>query len=69
MREQRFRVEEIHCEGCEHAIRNSLGRLDGVSVVEPDQATDEVTVGDDESAIEPEAIVERLADAGFPPAE
>lgn len=69
MKEEKFRVQEIHCEGCENAIRNSLGRLDGVSVIEPDQATDEVKVGYDEARVRPGQIVERLTDAGFPPAK
>lgn len=69
MKEEKFRVDEIHCDGCENAIRTSLGRLEGIGAVEPDQATDEVRVAYDEAKLSPEQIVERLTDAGFPPAE
>lgn len=66
MREETFRVQEIHCEGCETAIRNSLGRLDGVRSIEPDQAHDEVRVRYDEARVGAEEIAGRLAEAGFP---
>lgn len=66
MREETFRVRQIHCGGCEKAISSSLGRLDGVTEVEPDQRTDEVRVTFDETQLDSEAIAARLADAGFP---
>lgn len=69
MKEATFRVQEIHCGGCENSIRNSLSRLEGISSVEPDQATDEVRVAYDETRVKVEEIVERLADIGFPAAE
>jgi copper chaperone CopZ len=66
MRQETFRVREIHCGGCERAISNSLDRLEGIEVVEPDQTTNEVRVSFDETVIDPETIGARLADAGFP---
>jgi copper chaperone CopZ len=42
MTEQTFRVQQIHCDSCEQAIRKSLSRLTGVSGVEPDHRTNQV---------------------------
>jgi len=61
-----FRVEDIHCSGCEDAIRKALTRLSGVSDVAPDSATNQVTVRYDESQTSTDEIVERLATAGYP---
>ncbi|WP_449280380.1 heavy-metal-associated domain-containing protein [Leucobacter sp.] len=61
-----FRVEYIHCGGCENAIRKALTRLGGVSDVAPDSATNEVTVSYDDSQTSTEQIAERLATAGYP---
>lgn len=68
MHTETFRVADIHCESCEGAIRRSLGRLDGVSDVEPDQGTNEVRVSFDPDRTSPPSIIERLTDAGYPPA-
>lgn len=69
MREETLRVREIHCADCEQAIRNSLGRVEGVGSVETDQATDSVRVSYDEARLNVEGIVGRLTDAGFPPVD
>ena len=61
-----FRVEDIHCGGCESAIRKALTRLGGVSDVAPDSVTNQVTVRYDESQTSTEQIAERLATAGYP---
>ncbi len=61
-----FRVEDIHCGGCESAIRKALTRLDGVRDVAPDSATNHVTVRYDETRTSTEQIAERLATAGYP---
>lgn len=61
-----FRVEDIHCGGCENAIRKALTRLDGVRDAAPDSATNQVTVSFDESQTSTEHIAERLATAGYP---
>lgn len=61
-----FSVEEIHCGACETAIRNALTRLGGVRSVSPDAATNRVTVDFDETEVEDDAVMERLALAGYP---
>ena len=68
MHSHTFQVAEIHCESCVGAIRRSLGRLEGVSDVEPDQATNEVRVTFDPDRTSLSSIVDRLAEAGYPPA-
>lgn len=64
MATQMFRVEDIHCGGCENSIRKALTRLDGVTDTAPDSATNQVTVSFDESQTSTEHIAERLATAG-----
>lgn len=61
-----FRVEDIHCVGCENAIHKALSRLDGVWEVAADSATNQVTVSYHQSQINIEEIGERLATAGYP---
>lgn len=69
MRTDTITVHEIHCEGCERAVANALGRLDGVAEVAADHRTDTVTVTYDGSIIDLTTIRERLADAGYEPAD
>ncbi|MEE1649863.1 heavy-metal-associated domain-containing protein [Brachybacterium sp. J144] len=66
MTTQTFRVEDIHCGGCENAIRKALTRLGGVRDVAPDSATNQVRVDFDSSQTSTAAIAERLAAAGYP---
>lgn len=66
MANRTFQVEDIHCDGCEGAIRNALTRLEGVSEVRPDHTTNEVDVAFDDQRITDEAIAERLDLAGYP---
>lgn len=61
-----FRVQEIHCDACENAIRKSLSRLQGVTDVQPDAATNQVVVRYDAAHTDPTAIAERLDTAGYP---
>ena len=61
-----FRIEHIHCGGCESAISKALTRLDGVSDVAAGSTTNQVTVRYDESQTSTDAIAERLAAAGYP---
>lgn len=68
MAKQTFAVEEIHCGACESAIHKALTRLEGVSGVSAESATNSVAVEFDESSTTAEAIAERLALAGYPPA-
>lgn len=61
-----YRVDSIHCAGCESAIRQALGSVDGIAEVHPDQRTNEVWVRFDETKVAPDAVAGALADAGFP---
>lgn len=61
-----FRVQEIHCGACESAIRKALTRLDGVTDVDADAASNRVSVSYDAARTDPAAIAERLATAGYP---
>ena len=56
---------DIVCGGCANAIKNAFGRVDGVSNVEVDVATKQVSV-DHESSITRDDIIRVLEDAGFP---
>jgi len=55
---------DIVCGGCANAIKNAFGKVDGVSNVEVDVETKQVTI-DHESAVSREDIVKVLDDAGF----
>lgn len=66
MTTHKFRVEDIHCSGCENAIRKALTRLGGVFDVAPDSATNQVTVRYNESQTSTDEIAKRLAAAGYP---
>ncbi|WP_219416389.1 heavy-metal-associated domain-containing protein [Pseudonocardia nigra] len=61
-----FVVEDIHCAGCEMAIRRALTRVEGVREVRPDAATNQVSVAFDEARTSDQEIGERLAAAGYP---
>ncbi|MGH3665469.1 MAG: heavy-metal-associated domain-containing protein [Egibacteraceae bacterium] len=64
--ERTFRVQDIHCDGCEHAISKALGRLEGVQRVEPNHRSNEVRVAFDEQQVVADEIATRLHDAGYP---
>ncbi len=61
-----YTVEEIHCGACEMAIRKALGRVDGVTDVQPDATTNQVTVVFDDARVDAETVASRLAAAGYP---
>lgn len=60
-------VEQIHCGSCENTIRTALGKTKGIRGVEPDAATDTVTVTFDEGKLSEAEIRARLAEIGFDP--
>lgn len=60
-----FRVDSIHCAGCESAIRQALGSLGGIADVRPDHRTNDVWVRFDESKMTPDAVAAALSNAGF----
>jgi Cu+-exporting ATPase len=66
MASRTFVVEQIHCGGCETAIRKALTRMDGVRDVTADSATNQVSVSFDESQTSDQEIGARLTTAGFP---
>lgn len=61
-----FDVQDIHCQGCEGAIRKALTRLDGVRDASADSVSNQVMVHYDGSQTSTEAIADRLATAGYP---
>ena len=56
---------DIVCGGCANAIKNAFGRVEGVSSIDVDVATKQVSV-EHESSITRGDIVRVLDDAGFP---
>ena len=62
------RCPDIECEGCANAIKRSLGAVDGVQSVEVGVEGKNVTVCYDPARATDQALRERLAQAGFPPA-
>jgi copper chaperone len=56
---------DIVCGGCAGAIKNALGRVNGVSQIEVDVETKTVSV-EHTNEVSRERIVEVLDDAGFP---
>lgn len=66
MRRLIFKVPQIHCQGCQSAIDKALTGVDGIHEIDPDIATDAVTVAYDEVRIDADRISELLANAGFP---
>lgn len=61
-----YRVDSIHCAGCESAIRQALGRIDGIADVQPDHRTNDVWVRFDDSKLSADAVAAALGNAGFP---
>jgi copper chaperone CopZ len=55
---------EIVCGGCANAIKNAFGKLEGVSNVEVDVASKQVSV-EHGSSVTREDIVRVLEEAGF----
>ena len=56
---------DIVCGGCSNAIKNALGRVEGISGVQVDVESKRVSV-DHASTVSREEIVRVLDDAGFP---
>lgn len=67
MERRRYTVESIHCGGCERAIRDGLGDVEGVVGVRPDARTSTVEVDLDTALVDDERIRTRLERLGFPP--
>lgn len=56
---------DIVCGGCAGAIKNAVGRIQGVSAVDVDVETKRVTV-DHDAEVTQEHLAKVLDDAGFP---
>ena len=56
---------DIVCGGCATAIKNALGKIEGIFKVDVDVETKKVSV-EHKDVISREKIVEALDDAGFP---
>ncbi|MGD9629158.1 MAG: heavy-metal-associated domain-containing protein [Pyrinomonadaceae bacterium] len=56
---------DIVCGGCAGAIKNAVGRIQGVSAVDVDVETKRVTV-DHDADVTQEELAKVLDDAGFP---
>lgn len=66
MPQRRFKVSDIHCQGCQQTINDALGDVDGVDQVDPDPGSNVVTVVYDDDRVSDEEISDLLAQAGFP---
>lgn len=66
MKTLEYRAPDISCQGCVASLRNVLTTVPGVMEVDADPATKTVRVQFDESAIDPSAVLNASADAGFP---
>ena len=61
----RFKAPDIECDGCANAIKNALGRVEGVSSVDVDVERKTVSVSHIDSTSD--ALIEHALDrAGFP---
>lgn len=62
-----FKVNEIHCAGCENTIRTALARLPGVSVVVPSAERNDVKVSFDDTQVAEGELRAILEEVGFEP--
>ncbi len=56
---------DITCEGCANAIQRALGKLSGVSKVEVDVPSKDVTVQYEEGVVTPADVLGKLSRAGY----
>ena len=61
-----FEVPKIHCDGCERTIKGALGKLLGVSKVEPSFVTKKVLVEFNPASVNEPRIRDALKAAGYP---
>lgn len=64
MKELIFKVNGMVCEGCENRIKNAIGTLDEIEIVEANHITGIVKVTSNKK-IEREKIEEIIKDIGF----
>jgi copper chaperone len=58
----RFRVPEIHCDGCVRSLTSAVRALDGKATLQADLTSKLVQV---ETAAPDDAVAEAMRDAGF----
>ena len=64
MKELKFKVDGMHCEGCEKRIKNALEDIKGVKEVEADYKKGIVTVGA-KSKIDDKTLEDTIEALGF----
>ncbi len=65
MIEKTLDVPAIACGHCKNAIEGAVGQLDGVDAVKVDIESKRVTVRYDAAAIQHDAVVAAIEDAGY----
>jgi copper chaperone CopZ len=60
-----FRVNGMHCAGCESGVKEALNKLNGIYKVDVKMADKRVIVAFDKSKVTPDAIAKAIAAAGF----
>jgi len=65
MQATKLKVSNVKCGGCVSAIQKGLGEMDGITAVEVDIPTGEVTLHGD--VVSMDAIKEKLSSLGYPP--
>ena len=65
----RFLAPDISCQHCVMTIREEIGALPGVSDVQADAETKQVTVQFDPATVSKDQIAATLDEAGYPVAE
>jgi len=66
MASKTFDVPKISCNGCETTIKGALGKLGGISTVQPSAVTKKVLVEFDPASIDETKIRDALKAAGYP---
>jgi copper chaperone len=64
--EETFRVPDVHCEHCDHAIRGALEGLGGVERAKVDLESKEVTVTFDDAKVLRGQLVAAIEAEGYP---
>ena len=62
-----FKVNQIHCAGCENTIRTALSRVPGVTLVAPSAERNDVKVSFDDAKVGEDELRAALEEAGFEP--
>lgn len=60
-----YSVPDISCEGCANAIKRAVSTIDGIHSVDVDVDHKKVCVEYDSGAVTPDAIRDRIGDAGY----